>query len=321
MNGDQSNMVLQPQCTLKDGTTIPAIGLGTWKSDKHLVGKAVNNALKIGYRHIDCASIYGNEAEIGEAIQYHLTQFNTSRDELWITSKLWNDCHQPEFVRPALLKTLQDLRLDRLDLYLIHWPVSHRHGIKIAKEAREQIPRAELPLSDTWEAMEALVKEGLVQKIGVSNFNSKKLRTLTKSASISPCVNQVERHPYLQQPSLLSTCEQLGIVITAFSPLGSGGSENLNLLKEEMIQEISLRNHCTPAQVLLAWGLAKKTIVIPKSTNPERLKSNLESTTIQLQKEDIDCIDSLERHHRFNDGTIWALQGGDYTASYLWDEN
>lgn len=313
-------MSFQPRCTLNNGSTIPAIGLGTWKSERQLVGKAVCNALSIGYRHIDCASIYGNETEIGEAIEYSCNEFKISRDDLWLTSKLWNDCHQPEFVRPALLQTLQDLRIDTLDLYLIHWPVSQRHGIKIAKEASEQISRSELSLSDTWEAMEALVREGLIRQIGVSNFSSKKLRTLTKSATIQPCVNQVERHPYLQQTSLVSTCEELEIAITAYSPLGSGGDNNLNLLREPLIQDISLAYNCTPAQVLLAWGIAKHTIVIPKSIHPQRLQNNLDSIKIKLQKDDISRIDTLEHHHRFNDGTIWALKDGHYTYASLWDE-
>ncbi|WP_413442303.1 aldo/keto reductase [Synechococcus sp. MIT S1220] len=314
-------MSFQPRCTLKNGTTIPAIGLGTWKSERQLVGKAVCDALKIGYRHIDCASIYGNETEIGEAIEYSRKAFKISRDDLWLTSKLWNDCHQPEFVRPALLQTLQDLKLERLDLYLIHWPVSQRHGIKIAKEANEQISRTELPLSETWKAMEALVKEGLIREIGVSNFSSNKLHALMKSATIQPCMNQVERHPYLQQTSLVSTCEQSKIAITAYSPLGSGGSNNLNLLQEPLIQDISGQYNCAPAQVLLAWGLAKNTIVIPKSIHPQRLQSNLDSINIQLQKDDISRIDTLERHHRFNDGTIWALKDGHYTCASLWDDD
>ena len=300
---------------------MPAIGLGTWKSETNLVGRAVYAALEIGYRHIDCASIYGNEKEIGEAIESYSSKFKTARDDLWLTSKLWNDCHQAEFVRPALLSTLKNLQQDALDLYLIHWPVSHRHGIPIAREAHEQIARKELPLSEIWEAMEDLVKEGLVRQIGVSNFSSKKLHTILETASISPCVNQIERHPYLQQKSLLTACKHHQIIVTAFSPLGSGGDDNFNLLQEELVLDISLEKNCTPAQVLLAWGIAQDTVVIPKSTNIERLQDNLDAINIKLTKEDITRINTLEKHHRFNDGKIWCLDGGDYTLSNLWDDD
>ena len=311
---------VQRQHTLRDGSLMPSIGLGTWKSDNNVVGAAVQTALELGYRHIDCASIYGNEQEIGEAIRQFSCQHSISRDELWITSKLWNDCHAPEHVRPALISSLKALQMDSLDLYLIHWPVSHHHGITIAQQASEQISRSELPLSETWEAMEALVEEGLVGSIGVSNFSELKLTNLMKSAKILPSVNQVERHPYLQQPALLNYCHENQIVLTAYSPLGSGGDAAANLLHDTEINAIARAHCCSPAQVILAWGLAEDTVVIPKSVKSERLRSNLEAGLIHLTKDDISTIEHLDRNRRFNGGELWVLEGGDYTLANLWDE-
>ena len=310
---------VQRQLQLRDGSLMPAIGLGTWKSESNLVGQAVDAALEVGYRHLDCASIYGNEREIGEATAQACRQHAIPRDELWITSKLWNDCHEPEHVRPALIRTLEDLQLDFLDLYLIHWPVSHHHGIAVAQQASEQIARNDLSLADTWQAMEALVDEGLVGAIGVSNFSELKLSALMQDARILPSVNQVERHPYLQQPSLLSFCHQHKIVLTAYSPLGSGGHGSTNLLHDPVIQAIGADHDCSPAQVLLAWGLAQDTVVIPKSVKPERLQSNLDAAFIKLREEDLAKIKQLDRNLRFNGGEIWILEGGDYTIANLWD--
>jgi len=310
---------VQRQLQLRDGSLMPAIGLGTWKSERNVVGQAVLAALEVGYRHLDCASIYGNEREIGEAIDQFCRQRVLPRDDIWITSKLWNDCHEPKHVRPALIRTLEDLKLDFVDLYLIHWPVSHHHGIVVAQQATEQIPRTDLPLAETWQAMEALVDEGLVGAIGVSNFSELKLTALMQEARILPSVNQVERHPYLQQPSLLSFCHDHHIVLTAYSPLGSGGHGSTNLLRDPVIEAISHEYDCSPAQVLLSWGLAQETVVIPKSVKPERLRSNLEAAFIKLRGEDMVKIKNLDKNLRFNSGEIWILEGGDYTMANLWD--
>jgi alcohol dehydrogenase (NADP+) len=200
---------------------MPAIGLGTWKAAPGEVGAAVRSALQLGYRHIDCAAIYGNEAEIGAALHAALQQGGLAREQLWITSKLWNDCHEPGQVRPALERTLADLQLSWLDLYLIHWPVAHRPGVLMPSAAADQIPLERLPLHHTWAAMEELVDAGLVRRIGVSNWSAAKLAALLPHCRIRPAVNQVERHPWLQQGELLSFCRGQGITLTAYSPLGS----------------------------------------------------------------------------------------------------
>lgn len=181
-----------------NGDPMASLGLGTWKAAPGEVGGAVTAALELGYRHLDCASIYGNEAEIGASLERACAAGGLQRDQLWITSKLWNDCHATEDVRPALERSLADLGLATLDLYLIHWPVAHRHGVMMPQEPPDQLSLEQRPIAATWSAMEELVRAGLVRHIGVSNFSQAKLAALLAGADLAPEVNQVERHPYLQ---------------------------------------------------------------------------------------------------------------------------
>ena len=310
-----------PSITLRDGTALPALGLGTWKAAPGEVGGAVHTALELGYRHIDCAAIYGNEAEIGAALAAAQGEGLVRREELWITSKLWNDCHGPAQVRPALEKTLRDLQLDQLDLYLIHWPVVHRHGVLMPGSAADQIPLEQLPLDATWGAMEDLVKAGLVRQIGVSNCSVSKLKGLLASCRLKPAMNQVERHPWLQQNALLTFCQQQGIAVTAYSPLGSPAAGGpAPLLSEPVIKAIAAAHGASPAQVLLAWGLATGTAVIPKSVQRERLAANLAAAQLHLSPAELEQVAALDRHHRFVDGSFWELPGGPYSRSTLWDD-
>ena len=299
----------------------PALGLGTWKSAPGEVGAAVRAAIELGYRHIDCASIYGNEAEIGQALADACRDGVVQRDQLWITSKLWNDCHAPEQVRPALLRSLKDLQLEQLDLYLIHWPVVHQPGVLMPQQASDQIPLEQLPLSHTWTAMEALVDEGLVRQIGMSNCSAAKLAHVLEHSRLRPAMNQVERHPWLQQNGLMDFCKQEGIGVTAYAPLGSPASEGeAPLLADPTINAIASRHGATAAQVLLAWGMATGSAVIPKSVRRERLASNLAALELRLDPEDLQRIADLDRQQRFVDGSIWELPGGPYRRAELWDE-
>jgi len=311
----------------KNGDVLPAIGLGTWKSEPGEVYHAVIEAIKAGYRHIDCAAIYGNEPEVGEVLQKMITDGMVTRQEIWITSKLWNSAHQPEDVKPALVKTLQDLRLDYLDLYLVHWPVALRSGITYPKDADDFLSLEEVPLIETWKALEACVKEGLVKHLGVSNFSIKKVKALLKEAEIPPVMNQVEMHPYLQQNALVAYCNQHGIHITAYSPLGSGDrpgrlkkENDPQLFEDPTIREIADKHLCSMAQVMIGWAVKRGTAVIPKSVNPERIRQNLAAANIPLDTEDMQKIAALDKHYRFLNGSLWTIEGNPYSQATLWDE-
>ncbi|MEL6342938.1 MAG: aldo/keto reductase, partial [Myxococcota bacterium] len=201
--------------TFPNGDAQPALGLGTWKSARGEVAAAVKSAIEMGYRHIDCAHIYGNEGEIGEALAELFAAGVVRREELWITSKLWNDSHAPADVRPAIAVTLKNLQLDYLDLYLIHWPISLRKNAPRPLQADGFISPADLPLSTTWAAMEDLVDAGLTRHVGVSNCNIPKIAALLETARHAPACNQIELHPYLQQPELVRWCLDNGIQVTA----------------------------------------------------------------------------------------------------------
>jgi alcohol dehydrogenase (NADP+) len=297
---------------LSNGSHLQSIGLGTWRSAPGEVGAAVTTAIEIGYRHIDCAAIYGNEAEIGVALE----QCGVPRAELWITSKLWNDSHAAVDVKPALEKTLADLRLDYLDLYLIHWPIVQKPGVVIPESGADFVSLDVTPVAETWGAMEAVADAGLARGIGVSNFSVHKLERLLKDARIPPSVNQIEMHPYLQQPEMLAFCDAHDIHLTAYAPLGS---ENKALLEDAVVGAIAERNGCTPAQVLLRWGVQRGTWVIPKSVHRERLAQNLAAGDLTLSDDDMATLAGLDRAHRFVDGSFWVHEGGPYTLANLWD--
>lgn len=311
---------------LRDGDAMPAIGLGTWNAGPGEVYAAVKAALAAGYRHLDCAAVYGNEAEIGAALAEAFAAGEVRRGDLWITSKLWNDAHAPADVLPALRRTLADLQLEYLDLYLLHWPVAVRRGVTYPRGASDMIPLAELPLAETWAAMEAAAQHGLVRHLGVSNFSAVKLRALHAGARVKPAALQVELHPYLQQPALLTTCAELGVHVTAYAPLGSPDrpavyrvDDEPALLRDPTIVAIAAERGVSPAQVLIAWAVRRGTSVIPKSIDPGRMRENLAAGEVALTDEDMRRIAGLDRRRRYLDGAVWTV-GGVYSIAGLWDE-
>ncbi len=224
-------------------------------------------------------------------------------------------------------KTLTDLQIDYLDLYLIHWPVAQKAGVWLPEKPEEQISLDDCPLSETWAAMEKLVQKGLCRHIGVSNFSIKKLQDLNQKAHIKPEVNQIELHPYLQQKEMLQYCRDNGIHITAYSPLGSPDRpERLKvadepvLLEEPTIVSIAERHGVSAARVLLNWVLRQGASVIPKSVNPARIRQNLSATELNLTNEDLQAIAQLNINRRYGTGSSWILEGGPYTMDNLWDE-
>ncbi|MBR8830366.1 MAG: Aldo/keto reductase [Chroococcopsis gigantea SAG 12.99] len=302
---------------LANGDKIPALGLGTWKSEKGKVAQAVKEALQIGYRHIDCAPIYGNEMEIGQSLKEALDSGSVKREELWVTSKLWNNAHESQSVLPALQKTIDDLQIDYLDLYLIHWPVAFKKNVIMAQTGEDYLSLDDVPLIETWRAMEKCVARGLCKHIGVSNFSQKKLAHLIQSGSIKPQVNQIEAHPLLQQKELFEYCQKEDVLVCAYSPLGSGGEPSL--LEHGVVKKIADNRGVSPAQILLGWGVTRGTAVIPKSVNPARLLDNFRGANIELSSQEMEILAKVDRDYRFVDGSFWAIPGSPYTVSGLWD--
>ncbi|XMA26107.1 aldo/keto reductase [Bacillus bombysepticus] len=266
---------LQSKTVLNNGVEMPWFGLGVFKvEDGPELVEAVKSAIKAGYRSIDTAAIYGNEKAVGEGIRAGIKEAGISREELFITSKVWNSDQGYETTLAAYEESLKKLELDYLDLYLVHWPVEGKY-------------------KDTWRALETLYKEKRVRAIGVSNFQIHHLQDVMKDAEIKPMINQVEYHPRLTQKELQAFCKEQGIQMEAWSPLMQG-----QLLDNEKLQEIAEKHGKTTAQVILRWDLQNGVITIPKSTKEHRIIANADIFNFELTKEDMEKIDALNQNHR-----------------------
>ena len=302
----------------RTGDQMPVLGLGVWKIARDVTADTVVTALKAGYRHLDCACDYGNEKEVGEGIRRAIAEGVCTREELWVTSKLWNTFHSPAHVEVACRKTLSDLGLTYVDLYLIHFPISQRYvpidtryppeWVHDPEAATPRMEYAAAPLHMTWPAMEALVDAGLTRNIGVCNMASSQLRDLLSYARLSPQVLQVELHPYNSQQWLLRMCKDAGITVTAFSPLGAGsyielgmGTMEDSVLTESVLQPIAKRHGKSVAQVVLRWGVQRGTTVVAKSSKAHRLVENLSVFDFTLSDDDMAVLDGLDKGRRFND--------------------
>jgi D-xylose reductase len=316
------------------GQRMPAVGLGLWKIDADTVGDAVYHAIKLGYRHLDSAADYGNEKQVGEGIARALADGLCSREELWVTSKLWNTYHRREHVEAACRKSMADLGLDYLDLYLVHFPIALRYVEFADRYPPEWIydpaaaePGMQLdavPLSETWGAMEQLVEAGIARQIGVCNYSASLLHDLMSYARIKPAMLQIESHPYLTQEALLRTAQAYNIAVTAFSPLGSlsyvsldMASANDSVLTEPVVMAAAKRSGASAAQVVLRWGIQRGTAVIPKTSNPDRLIENITLSEFSLTGQEMQAISGLNQNRRFNDpGVFCELAFGTFHAIY-----
>ncbi|MFD2036132.1 aldo/keto reductase [Belliella marina] len=312
--------------TFNNGDKMPILGLGTWKSKPGEVYQAILWAIEAGYRHIDCAAIYHNENEVGEAFRKAFADGMVTREELFITSKLWNDCHRKEDVKKGLLKSLSDLKLDYLDLYLVHWPISFKKGVGFAENREEYFTYSDVPLSQTWRGMQAIKAEGLVKHIGMSNFNIAKLKEIIAVGGDGPEMNQVEMHPYLRQEKLVGFCKSNGILMTAYAPLGSGDRSNSikkadepNLFEDKQIKSMASKYGVSAAAILLAFSVNREIAVIPKSVNQDRIIQNLEAAEIVFDQEDLEQLLQIKDQYRFIDGTFFTGSKSPYALSDLWE--
>ena len=307
-----------PTLRLNSGDELPVVGLGLWKAEPETISTLIPAAINTGYRHFDNAADYGNEADVGRALKTAIDDGLCQREDLWLTSKLWNTFHEPERVREACEKSLSDLQTDYLDLYLIHFPIALEY-VPIEKryppgwfydpDAEEPAMHPiKVPIRETWEAMQELVSAGLVKNIGICNFGVSLIRDLLSYAKIPPAVLQVELHPHLSQERLLRFCQEEVIAVTGFSPFGASSyipismaRSSESLLDDETIQSIAEEHGRSSAQILLRWGIQRSTAVIPKTSRPERLAENLNLFDFALTAKEMRSINKLNRDRRYND--------------------
>ena len=329
-DGVDPNMV--PRRTLPTGATIPAIGLGTFGSDKYSpeeVAQAVLGAAEVGYRHFDCASVYTNEDAVGRSLQT-LLRGGLKREDLWITSKVWNDKHGDGQVIESCRKSLEDLGLDYLDLYLIHWPFPNFHakGVDVSSRDPHAQPYIHENYMTAWQQMETLVEQGLVRHIGTSNMTIPKLELVLRDAHIKPAANEMEMHPHFQQPELFQYVVQNGIVPIGYSPLGSPSRperdrtpEDTVDIEDPVIVGIAQRLGIHPTAVCVKWAVQHGQIPIPFSVKRPQYLSTLQAVVGEpLTDDEVRQIAGIDRNNRLIKGHVFLWKDGQ-TWEDLWDVN
>ncbi|MGD9940851.1 MAG: aldo/keto reductase [Clostridia bacterium] len=322
-----------PYKVLPGGDRIPAIGMGTFGSDSvsaEKVAEAVIEAAAMGYRHFDCAAVYGNEKQIGGSLRTIMAG-GIPRNELFITSKLWNDKHAEADVIPAFEKSLHDLGLDYLDLYLVHWPFPNHHapGVDVSSRAKDARPYIHADYLKIWRKLESLVDSGLVRNIGTSNMTIPKLELLLRDARIKPAVNEMELHPHFQQPQLFDWVEGHGMVPIGFSPLGSPGRPERDRTPEDTVDiedpvlvEIAKRQGVHPASICIQWAVQRGQVPIPFSVSRKNLQANLQAavaTTVRpLSAQDMTALAGIDRNCRLIKGQVFLWKEGQSWED-LWD--
>jgi diketogulonate reductase-like aldo/keto reductase len=332
VNGAVVDPAIVPHRILYTGATMPAIGLGTFGSD-HVsaaeVANAVEGAAAAGYRHFDCASVYGNEPQIGYALQ-QIWRSPISRDQVWITSKLWNDKHGENDVIASCKQSLADLRLSYLDLYLVHWPFPNFHppGCDVSSRSKDAKPYLHDSFMKTWRKMEELVDLGLVRHIGTSNMTIPKLKPLLRDARIKPAVNEMELHPHFQQPELFQFVRSNGMVPVGYCPIGSPGRPERDRTLEDtvptqdpVIVKIANRLGVHPAVVCIKWAIQRGQVPIPFSANRSHYVGNLEgSVSDPLTEDEMREVGTIDRNCRLIKGQVFLWKEGQ-TWEDLWDLN
>lgn len=319
-----------PSRLLANGHRIPVIGLGTFGSDAvtaDQVAAAVIEAAQLGYRHFDCAAVYGNEDKIGASLKTILAS-GVSRSDLFITSKLWNNKHAEADVVPAFEKSLADLGLDYLDLYLIHWPFPNHHaaGVDVTSRAHDARAYIHADYLKIWRKLEALVDRGLVRSIGTSNMTIPKLKLLLKDARIKPAVNEMELHPHFQQPELFDFVVSQGIVPIGYSPIGSPGRPERDRTPEDTVDiedpvlvQIARRRGVHPVKICLQWAIQRGQIPIPFSVKRPNMLANLQAAVASpLTKDEMAALAGIDKNCRLIKGQVFLWRQGQSWED-LWD--
>jgi diketogulonate reductase-like aldo/keto reductase len=319
-----------PSKTFSNGHRIPVVGMGTFGSDAvsgQQVAAAVLDAAALGYRHFDCAAVYGNEHLIGPALKQVLAG-GVKREELFITSKLWNNKHSEADVVPAFEKSLQELGLNYLDLYLVHWPFPNHHaaGVDVSSRAHDAKPYIHADYLKIWRQLEALVDKGLVRSIGTSNMTLPKLELLLRDARIKPVANEMELHPHFQQPELFRYVVQNGLVPIAYSPIGSPGRPERDRTPQDTVDmddpvvvELARQRGVHPVTICLQWGLQRGHVVIPFSVKTRNLEANLAASVAKpLTAAEMTALGAIDRNCRLIKGQVFLWKDGQSWED-LWD--